>query len=112
MQQQLIYWLIFSYILYQWGFSSWVYHVLLPVTRLHKNYIFYFEVIVYAMIFPCTTTGYIDIVLVVQVGGRSSGRGGWTTGLQLQGNILSWGYRKVADLYVEFGPLEIQYAIP
>ena len=41
------------------------------------------------MIFPCTTTGHIDIVLVVQVGGRSSGRGGWTTGLQLQGIILS-----------------------
>ena len=61
------------------------------VTRhpIAQKHFFFFEIIVYAMIFPCTTTGHIDIVLVVQVGGRSSGRGGWTTGLQLQGNILS-----------------------
>ena len=39
---------------------------------------FYFEVIVYATIFPCTTTGYIDIVLVVQVTvtGQVVGAGG------------------------------------
>ena len=61
---------------------------------------------------PYTTAGYIDPVMVVQLGGRSSGRGGWTTGLQLQGTISLCGFQMVADLYVEFGPREIQYAIP
>ena len=76
-------------------------HFLDIVTRLHKN-----------TSSPYTIAGYIDPIMVVQWGGRSSGRGGWTTGLQLQGIITLCGFRMVADLYVEFGPLEIQYATP